>query len=152
MAKIDYSRYTIFYIIVIISILVLLIIAAIKIFGGPAAVMRRYPPWISECPDYWDKVIENGQVYCKRNVANPNGRSSCNASPGNYNSTHNKPPPQALYYTDGEVVQFNKSSLPERCQWSKACDVYWEGISDANCGDMQHFNQYTQPTPLTPSS
>jgi hypothetical protein len=150
MTNIDYSRYTICYIVIIVYVFVLLVLAAIKVFGKPANVMRRYPPWITECPDYWDKVIENGKVYCKRNETNANGRKQCNAMQGNYNSGYN-PPPQALFYTDGKEVQFNNSSLPDRCKWAKACDVYWEGISDVSCSDTRHFSQYAKPTPLSTS-
>lgn len=151
MTRIDYSRYTLCYIIVAVFILVLLIIACIRIFGKPSATMRRYPPWISECPDYWDKVIHNGKVTCVRNESNANGRPVCNASPNHYN-TNFSPPPQALYYNEGQQVNFNKSSLPDRCKWAKACDVYWEGISDVSCQDSNHFSQYATPTPLRPTS
>jgi len=149
MVQIDYSRYTISYIIIIVFVLVLLIIAAIQIFGKPSSTLRRYPPWISECPDYWDKVIVNGAVSCRRSERNPNGRMQCSAAPNSYNASYS-PPPQALNYIQDENVNFNRSSLVDRCKWAQACDVYWEGISDQNCTDTTHFSQYSLPARLSP--
>jgi hypothetical protein len=35
---------------------------------------------------------------------------------------------------DGEAsVDFKGLSLKDKCRWSKACEVYWQGISDKPC-------------------
>lgn len=75
------------------------------------------PPYISECPDYW-KIV--GKNKCEKH---PDiGIPDC--SPEGHSRMIN------------HVVDFNKSKYKGRngdknkCNWSKSCQVPWEGISD----------------------
>ena len=143
MTNVDYGRYTICFVIIAVFVFVFLTISAIKLFGGTASVMRRYPPWLSECPDYWTKVHTRNGTVCQRDPANANGRETCNATPGSYNYTK-RPPPSSLYYENGSAVPFSQASLTDRCTWAKACDVYWEGLSEVACTDnADYFDQYS---------
>ena len=147
MANIDYSRYTLCYIMIAVCILVMLIIGAIKLFGGPEGTMKRYPPWISECPDYWIRTMgSDGTVYCQRDEANPNGRSTCSSN--SYNTQSSYKPPQQLIYPEGVPVPINNATMIDKCQWANACDIYWEGVSDVSCTDTSHFQSYTNPAKL----
>ena len=135
-----------------VCILVMFIIGAIKLFGGPEATMKRYPPWISDCPEYWIRTIDSdGNVLCQRDDANPNGRVKCSSNPNDYNTQlSSKPPPQQLMYQEGAPVKINQKgvSMGDKCQWAKACDIYWEGVSDVSCTDTTHFNNYVTPSNL----
>ena len=155
MVEIDYSRYTIAYVVIAVFVFAFLVVVSIQLFGGSPSGMRRYPPWISECPDYWQRRIgANNEVVCVPNEKNPNGKINCNSAMGNYNPTYGKPPGSVRQVGGEGGVTFQNASLPDRCKWARSCDVFWEGISDVACkGNSKHFNKYqldsTQSSPLT---
>ena len=139
MAKNDYSRYTIALIIIAVFVFIFLTIVAIRLFGTPVTTLRRFPPWLSECPDFWMKQGNK----CVPDPDNPNGRQVCNNEPGNMNPNVNWTVPRNLQYSLHDGVDFSQTPLNERCQWAQACDVYWEGISDQACrNNDDYFQRY----------
>lgn len=135
MARIVPSRYTIAIVLFVVIIFVILTIAAIRLFGHAAPTLQRYPPWISECPPYW---TNEGNGRCSYNPAQPNGKASCNQELQRLSSRIS-----GLAYAGNSAVNFKSVPLPDRCQWSKQCQVYWEGVSDQNCSNTEHFNKYS---------
>ena len=108
-------------------------------FGAPVTTLRRFPPWISDCPDFW---LKQGNE-CVPDSTNPNGRQVCNNAPGNFNDDVDWNVPSNLTYNLNEGVDFSTSSLSDRCKWAQACDVYLEGISDQACRNNEdHFQKY----------
>jgi hypothetical protein len=81
MENIEFSRYTIALIIITVFILLFLTIVAIRLFSAPRTTVRRFPPWLSECPDFW---VKEGNK-CVPDPQNANGRQVCNNDPGNSN-------------------------------------------------------------------
>lgn len=91
-------------------------------YYATASVPIPYPPWVSPCPDYWSNI---GNNKCQK--AASNGKASCTTIP-NVSST--------LRYPDAkgnQMVDFTSISNADKCKWSNACGVYWEGISDKPC-------------------
>jgi len=143
MENIDLSRYTIALVIISVVILLFLTVMAIRMFSAPRTTMRRFPPWLSECPDFWVKEGDK----CVPDPHNANGRPVCNNDPGNSNEQVNWNVPQGLNYSEGEGVDFSKAPLNDRCKWAQACDVHWEGISDQSCtNNDDYFHRYNGAT------
>ena len=139
MARIDYSRYTVAFIIISVFVFIFLTVVSIRMFGSPSTTLRRFPPWLSECPDFW---LKKGNM-CVRDPKNPNGRQVCDNVPGNFNDNVDWTVPRNLQYSLNEGVDFSTTPLNERCQWAQACDVNWEGISDQACRNNEdYFKQY----------
>lgn len=139
MAKIESARYTVALVIIAVVVFMYLTIIAIRLFSTPLTTMRRFPPWLSECPDFW---VKDGDR-CVPDTNNANGRQVCNNAPGNYNENVDWNVPEQLHYNLNEGVDFSKSPLNERCKWAQACDVHWEGISDQSCtNNDDHFQKY----------
>ena len=137
MAKIESSRYTVALVIIAVVVFLVLTIAAIRLFSTPLTTMRRFPPWLSDCPDFW---IKDGDK-CKPDPksSNANGRQVCNNQPGNYNEKVDWNVPAGLEYNLNEGVDFTGKPLNERCKWAQACDVHWEGISDQGCTNNDDY-------------
>lgn len=146
MPKINYSLYPVTYAIVAVIVFVTLTVISIKLFGQPKSMLRRYPPWIGECPDYWIRVVSpDGTVSCQRDPNNANGLGKCNVTAGNYVSTQSMPSSDLVYggTSQANTVNFKGVSLAKRCNWAKSCGVFWEGVSDVSCTDTDHFNKYS---------
>ena len=77
----------------------------------------KYPPYTSECPDYW-KVI--GKNKCQRihDVGIPN------CSPTGHSKMKNNIVDFNVYKYKGNV------GIKNKCRWSKDCMVPWEGIDN----------------------
>lgn len=142
MANIELSRYTVALVIISVFVLLYLTIVAIRMFAAPRTTMRRFPPWLSECPDFW---VKDGDK-CKPEPNNPNGRAVCSNHPNNHNEHVSWLVPSNLDYAQDEGVSFSNHSLRDRCKWAQACDVHWEGISDQSCTDQDHFHRYDGAT------
>lgn len=138
MARIIPARYTLAIVLFIIVVFIVLTIGAIRLFGYTPPSIQRYPPWVSQCPDYW---INNGDGTCTYNTATPNGFPTCDST-----TNSGKAPASDLMYTPNKPVHVNKYSWKDLCKWTKSCDIYWEGISDQNCNDQKHFNNYSSPS------
>lgn len=135
MARIIPGRYTIAIILFVIIIFIVLTIAAIRHFGHTEPTLQRFPPWISECPPYW---TNEGNQQCSYNSKQPNGKDVC--KPGDL--TRLGAAVRKLSYSPNTMVDFAPVSMAERCNWAKACNVYWEGISDQSCSNQTHFSKY----------
>ena len=74
----------------------------------------RFPPWPSTCPDYWKVDNNNGNG---PKCSNPNKIGLCNL---------NEPMDLSQSIFKGSKGAYYK------CDWSKKCNVPWEGI-DSLC-------------------
>ena len=82
----------------------------------------RYPPWITECPDYWSSDGLGGCKYHPNN-GNPVCNNTGLSIMADYDSTSETPLNPNL----------SKLSFVEKCKWSNKCGINWEGISDKPC-------------------
>lgn len=142
MANIDFSRFTAVYIIVAVYAIIFLTVRAIAYFSQDSVTVKRFPPWLSPCPDYWT-YDGNNKCIKPPNSTLSQGLPKCNAvhhSPDYKFSFSGK---NAYNTTEGEAtVDFSNMDFPQKCNWSKACEVYWQGISDRPC-TADSFKQYT---------
>ena len=129
MARIIPARYTLAIVLFILVVFIVLTIGAIRLFGSTPPSIQRYPPWLSQCPDYW---TNNGDGTCTYNAATPNGKPTCSNGDD-----------KNLHYTQTTKVPVNKYSWKDLCNWCGNCQIYWEGVSDQNCGDSKHFSNYS---------
>lgn len=144
MAKSFYN--IIFTITVVIAILVLAGMAILMLLGKETDV---WPPDVSECPDYW-KVNPDGSCSPRPSVGNV-GSGSTNSS--GYNCTTFDPQVCGSAEVGAPACSYKQliqsSTRPgsghlaagsPRClrkNWTSACGVYWDGISDISpmyCG------------------
>lgn len=142
MGLIDYNRYTAVLVIVVIVVIIYLTVMAIAYFGQETVTTQRFPPWLSPCPDYWTYA---GGTMCKKPPASElnQGLPKCNSVlhspdheyPGFNNDTK-------YDSTSGSAtVDFRNMSYKQKCAWGKACEVYWQGITDRPCTDAS-FKQF----------
>ena len=97
---------------------VLLIIALIitGVLVMKALMNEKYPPIISDCPDYWDVTYNSDKNLVCKNVSTINrGRSGCN----NY--------PVSQFLLNGST---DNDILCEKYKWSKKCDIAWDGVTN----------------------
>ena len=83
---------------------------------------RRFPPWVSSCPDYW---TQNSDGSCMK--AKANGNETC----GNTSSITNNL--SANYSAINPSAKLQQLSWVDKCKWSRLCNVQWEGVSDKAC-------------------
>lgn len=87
-----------------------------------AALMNKktfiWPPWVSECPDYWITSKDSkGQIRCTKNPLNKNGLDKmC-------------PPLLDRYETDGSLNMDGVSDI-DKCSWARECKVTWDNINN----------------------
>ena len=141
MGAIDYNRYTAVLIILVVFVIIYFTVRAIAYFGQENLETKRYPPWLSPCPDYWSYV---GGTVCKKPPATElnQGLAKCNATvrSADYSYDFNN---NTIYDTTSgaATVDFAGMSLKQKCAWGKACEVYWQGITDHPCTD-DNFKKY----------
>ena len=149
MVEIVVSKYTPAIVLFVIFLFVYFTVWAIRFFGHDESHVRRFPPWLSPCPDYW--THQNGR--CFRTTDAANGRDKCGPLRDNYNSQVGAPPNgHQMAYTsvsdpstnESSGVDLSKFSWPDKCKWAKSCDIYWEGVSDKDCGDKDAFSEWGQ--------
>ena len=81
-----------------------------------------------------------------------NGREKCGNKTGEFNPEVG-PPPRGLEMTYSAVkdvtqapvshgIDFSNITPKEKCQWAKSCDIFWEGVSDKDCGDKKAFDDW----------
>ena len=141
MAQIQLSQYTPAIIVVVLFLLVFITVWAIRIFGQSDNNIKRFPPYLSPCPDYW---TNKGGGICKREPTLNNGREKCGSQFHDKNNTFSfTTGDNGNSYTDSNDSHANLSnmSLVDKCKWSKACNIYWEGISDRPCTNTS-FKDY----------
>jgi hypothetical protein len=144
MSQIQISKYSPAIIIVAIFLLIFITVWAIRIFGQSDNNIRRFPPYLSPCPDYWTNL---GNGKCKREPNLNNGRAKCDNISGNNDPTSNyslttSGDDRDSYGPGTENVNLSNKSLVEKCKWAKKCNIYWEGISDRPCTNKS-FENYT---------
>ena len=148
MAKIVLGKYTPAIVLCIVFLFVYLTIWAIRYFGHNTGYIRRFPPWLSPCPDYW--THSKGRCYRTKDAAN--GREKCGAQTGQHNPVHGAPPKssqmaysavEAPYKDYSAGVELSKFTWEDKCKWSQSCDVYWEGVSDQDCADKNAFKAWS---------
>ena len=103
MARIIPARYTLAIVLFILVVFIVLTIGAIRLFGSTPPSIQRYPPWLSQCPDYW---TNNGDGTCTYNAATPNGKPTCSNGDD-----------KNLHYTQTTKVPVNKYSWKDLCNW-----------------------------------
>lgn len=92
------------------------------------------------------------QGKCYRIQGLDNGRDKCGPRKGEYNAEIGPPPNgQKMAYTavsdpsadPTSGVDLSQYSWADKCKWAKSCDVFWEGVSDKDCGDRSAFNDWS---------
>jgi hypothetical protein len=135
MARLVPGRYTTAIALFVVIVFAIVTLTAIRYFGHSPAALTRFPPYLAQCPPYW---TSEGNGKCTYNASQPNGKPTCTAN------DLKKVNLGVLEYESGNpTVDFSNNSLPDRCNWAKTCQVFWEGVSDHNCSDSNHFNNYT---------
>jgi hypothetical protein len=137
MATIVTSKYTPAIVLFVVFLFVYVTVWAIRYFGHDTPYVRRFPPWLSPCPDYWTHY--DGKCYRMTTV--DNGRVTCGPAKNQYNSDAGPPPAKLQSYTatdnptraDAKGLDMNAATWEEKCKWTKSCDVYWEGVSNQDC-------------------
>ena len=148
MATIVLGKYTPAIVLFVVFLFVYLTVWAIRYFGHDAPYVRRFPPWLSPCPDYWTHF--EGRCYRTKDAAN--GRAKCGSKQGEYNP-ETGPPPKGEKMSYASVddpasaspdagIDMNQFTWGEKCKWTKSCDVFWEGVSDQDCGDKKAFEDW----------
>ena len=143
MAKIEPDRYQPALILIVIFVVLYLCIAAVNYYSA-AKKKICYPPWVTKCPDYWATVGDDGsEVTCRQVVDSNQERNGAETSTS-------APTYSAATGTDadgnplGPQVNLPSSmTYAEKCAWSKANQIYWEGVSNRPCED-KHFACYNQ--------
>lgn len=87
-----------------------------------------FPPWVSSCPDYWSNV---GSTKCKQ--SQPNGKQTCTFSTSDGKTSLG----YDVTSDTTSSVDFKDVSAKDKCNWAQKCGVYWEGISDQICSNLE---------------
>lgn len=148
MATLVIGKYTPAIVLFVVFLFVYITIWAIRYFGHDTPYVRRFPPWLSPCPDYWTHF----EGRCYRTMDAANGREKCGNKPGEFNPEAGPPPQgQKMFYSavkdmspenTSSGVDLSDVSWKDKCKWTKACDIFWEGVSDQDCGDKKAFDDW----------
>jgi hypothetical protein len=113
--------------VILISSSIILVVSLIFLayFLTKSLYEGSYPPVISDCPDYWDVTIDNDG---NRSCVNT---STINEVSGVHSSLDECSNPSVI---DQFMGSGNDSDgvLCEKYNWSKKCNVVWDGISNNN--------------------
>lgn len=94
-------------IVVLVAAFLLLVFIILSIFFYRNRKQNRFPPFRSDCPDYW--VNENGSCVNKSGM----GKSSCETN---------------IDFRKGQWV--GDKGLCSKKAWAKSCNITWDGISN----------------------
>lgn len=102
--------------------LVFIYIIALIINAATRKTKYKWPPWKSQCPDYWSTSRNsNGDIICTKDPHNKNGSnqrceplSSAGAYIGN----------------SANVVNMSGFDINQKCNWAKNCQVIWENVDN----------------------
>ena len=74
-------------------------------------------------------------VLFNRNIKYPPVKSQC----PNYFMPENKMarPVYKIYNSSCDVVDITDMTEAEKCEWSKTCDIYWEGITNKEINNIR---------------
>ena len=104
------------------GVLVFIYILALILSSLKKDSTYKWPPWKSQCPDYWSTSRDNsGNIICTKSKANPNGLNQ-RCSPLSENG--------AYVGNSSNVVNMSGLSLNQKCEWAKNCQVLWENVDD----------------------
>lgn len=148
MATLVIGKYMPAIVLFVVFLFVYVTIWAIRYFGHDTPYVRRFPPWLSPCPDYWTHF----EGRCYRTMDAANGRETCGSQPGKFNPDAG-PPPQGskMSYsavkdmsqaTPSSGIKMSDFSWGDKCKWTKSCDIFWEGVSDQDCSDKKAFDDW----------
>lgn len=73
----------------------------------------KYPPVKSQCPNYFMPENKMGRNFCKAR------------------------PVYKIYNSSCDVVDITDMTEAEKCEWSKTCDIYWEGITNKEINNIR---------------
>ena len=98
------------------SVLLIIGLIIIGMFIVKSLGEETFPPVVSDCPDYWDVISNNGQKICKNNSKiNDSSSELCKNYPTN------------LFSVNGSS---NDDKLCEKNKWAKDCNIHWDGITN----------------------
>ena len=147
MAELVTSKYTPAIVLFVVFLFVYVTVWAIRSFGHDTGYVRRFPPWLSPCLDYWTHY----RGRCYRMADAPNGRAQCGPERGKYNPDGGAPPTGMDYAettdpTSASAKGLDLASMPwkKKCKWTKSCDIYWEGVSNQDCSDPDAFGDWNE--------
>ena len=113
----------IFYIVVL-SIAIILLILLLTVVGLMMKNKNRidvYPPFQSQCPDYWG-VNTDG-------TCNPN--TTINRLPNSYNPKPSDLKKIRIDIPGGNVHDFSGNSLCDNKKWATQYSIEWDGVSNS---------------------
>lgn len=67
---------------------------------------KKYPPVNAECPNYYTPMNKLGRTFCKVR------------------------PIYKKYSNNCDIIDITDMTELEKCNWSRECDIYWEGITN----------------------
>ena len=121
MAEIDPKRYQLAFILTAVAVVIYLCTLAIAYFGDKNA-KRRYPPWLSPCPDYWSVTTDaNNQTVCCRTV-DKNGQG--NGNPKSSSDTDAQYSYGATGNGERTCVPLDSMTWEQKCQWANKNHIH----------------------------
>ena len=102
--------------VIIVAIIVLIIVlVAIGVILYQSTTNATWPPYLSDCPDYWVDLSSNGAA-----CLNTHRLGKCNIP--------SKDNPNTMNF---DVSPFNDSTNGScnKYNWAKGCNVEWDGIT-----------------------
>lgn len=108
--------------IILIISLILLGISLLK-----SILNHKYPPIISDCPDYWDVSFNNGLNCINKNNINVGTLGSDTTIPNNKDNSDVKYFPPG-YFKMPEIE--GETNICKKYKWALDNDVVWDGITN----------------------
>ena len=106
--------------IVVVGATLVLIVSLIivGVFVSKSLFENKFPPIISDCPDYWDVAYNyRNDVICKN-------KSTINAGSGKYGCNNY---PTRRFRENGTNEE---DVLCSKYKWSKKCGIVWDGVTN----------------------
>ena len=85
-------------------LIIYFIFIIIKIFLNNRKI--KFPPINAECPNYYIPENKLGRKFCKAR------------------------PIYKIYNDKCDIIDITNMTELEKCNWSRQCDIYWEGITN----------------------
>jgi|TARA_Y100000389_G_scaffold199883_1_gene239184 hypothetical protein len=101
-------------VLIIASILLLLTLIAFGISLYNRKYKMKFPPVISQCPDYWEFQKDSTGANICVNVKNL-GKPSCN---------------KKMNFQEGKWV--GADGVCNRRSWARNCDIVWDGVTNTS--------------------
>lgn len=97
-------------------------IIALIIQAATSRTSYSWPPWKSQCPDYWvTSRNSSGDIICTKDPHNVNG-----------SNTRCEPLASAGAYIGNSANSVNMQGFDvnQKCEWAKSCQVSWENVDN----------------------